>query len=1093
MGKSVTECSISSRPSPRRALVVNFLAAATFLRLACGIHFRPNLPRFHRHLRRSLAIGLTALAAAFAAEPATKAPGPAPFSANAQSLSAGPPRSSSVADPRLTGTPFLSVWDSDDYGGAPNNYHVVQHPQTGFIYLANMLGLIEYDGATWRQIPVRDETVVPIIVIDGRGTIWLGGSNQIAVLRPDARGELQPVDVTERLPVAERDFGRLYVGAAAPDGVYLASPTRLIFFGADGTTRSWPAGATNFNGLCWFDGALHASKGAAGLARLDEGGLVPVAPAPRSLNPAIFDTLRLFAARTAPGSTGAILLTNVGPMRWSGRGAPLEPLSATNATEFAREGATTATFLPDGRLAFSFTRKGLLILEADGTVSTRLDPARGFSLGRIDHLATDNQGGLWLARNIGLARLQIDSRYATQRAFDDARAFLRKGERLYISCLEGLAWRDDATGSFHSVSGLPTSPSSLFSVGERIFSTGQFLREITPADRAVVALRLSFNSVTPLRHEPGTFVGASINGLRLLRFDGSVWRDEGLIRSVRGGVRQALEDREGYIWALGYPGSGSWRVDFRTGAGIDAAAEYLDAERGLPLQHGRDSARFFALGDATLTTRTGTLLRYDRAANRFAPEERIENGPVPAPKAVAPGTVGDQWWMVAEPTPQLVHVVPTAENRWRTETLSAGPLRDFIPTSLHYDPPTRTLWISGKGAPITVDPDWQPAQPAAPLGAAVRRLTTASGELLWANSGSAPNSSLSRHRSAGAKAEQPFALDAKQNSLRFTFAAPAFAPDHRGVIRTVYRTRLEGLEDEWSPWSSTPWREFSHLPGRHFVFHVQARDIEDRESTIGTLAFAIAPPWWGTWWFIGLCSVAGVGSVAGLSRWIATRALKRRVELLEAQSAVERERLRLARNLHDEVGSGLGRVILFADEAERARAEPEKLRASLVKVRSSAQELMQQAREIVWAVNPQHDLLGSVIERFGHYTVETLRAAGIACTLERPDAAATPPILLGSEARHSLFLALKEAVHNCVKYSAAKTAELRLEISGPDFVMTLRDHGRGFVTGEVLGTGYGTASILARAKVLGGTAEITSEPGQGTTVMLRVPLNAPSP
>jgi signal transduction histidine kinase len=1036
----------------------NALAARTILRLARSIRLRPLFTRFACRFPRALAVLLFARAAALAAEPAPAAPRPA-------------------TDPRLTGLPFISLWDSDDYGGSPGNYHIVQHPQTGFIYVGNPFGLIEYDGATWRLIPLRDEGVVPIVVIDHRGLVWLGGSNQIAVLRPDTRGELQPVDVTERLPVEARNVGRLYLGAAAPDGVYLASPTHLLFFADDGTVRSWPAGPTHFNGLSWLDGALYASRGTAGLARLEAGVLVPVAAAPRSPNPAIADTLRLFGARAAPAGAGTLLLTDVGPVRWAGRGAPLEPLRPAGGAEFAGESAICAAFLPDGRMVFSFPQRGLLFLDASGAVSERLDPARGFSRGRIDGLATDNQGGLWLARTNGLARLQIDSRYAMQGASDEARAFLRMGDRLYVSRLEGVAWRDDATGRDHPVTGFPTSPSSLFNVGARIFSTGQFLREITPDDRAVVVLPLSFNSVTPLPGEPGRFLGASLTGLRLLHFDGAVWRDDGLVRSVRGGVRQALPDREGYVWALGYDGSGSWRVDFRPGVSVTAPAEFFDAARGLPFSRGRNQSRFFTLGEETLTTRAGTLLRYDRAAARFAPDDWLENPP--APVVTTPGAGGDQWWLAAYPAPQLVHVVPAAENRWRAETLAAGPLQGFVPKSLHYDPPTRTLWIGGKGAPITVDPDWRPAQPIARLGATVRRLTTAAGELLWASPGVA---------SSGAP---PPTLDAKQNSLRFTFAAPAFMPDYRGAARTVYRTRLEGLEDDWSPWSPTPWREFSHLPCQDFVFRVQARDVEGRESTVGTLAFGIAPPWWRTWWVAGLGGVLGIGLIAGAGRWWANRALRRRVQLLEAHSAVERERLRLARDLHDEVGSGLGRVILFADEAARATDEPEKRSAALARVRSAAQELVQHAREIVWAVNPQHDTLASVIDRFGNYTAETLRAAGIACTVIRPAADAIPPLVLGSEARHSLFLAVKEAVHNCVKYAETKTAEFRLELSGDEFVVVLRDYGRGFPAGEVRGTGYGTVSIVARAKVLGGTAEITSAVGRGTTVMLRVPVNGP--
>jgi hypothetical protein len=151
-----------------------------------------------------------------------------------------------VPNPRLTGAPFVTRWEADDFGASPLNNLVVQHPQTGFMYVGNNLGVLEFDGAAWRLIRSPNGGVVPIVVVDARNTIWIGGSNEVAVLRPNARGELQAFDVTERLPAAERNFGRLYLGAASPDGVYLAGPSRLLFFGHDGTTRSWRPGPTNF-------------------------------------------------------------------------------------------------------------------------------------------------------------------------------------------------------------------------------------------------------------------------------------------------------------------------------------------------------------------------------------------------------------------------------------------------------------------------------------------------------------------------------------------------------------------------------------------------------------------------------------------------------------------------------------------------------------------------------------------------------------------------------------------------------------------------------------------------------------------------------
>ncbi len=1072
-----------SASCPRPVILVgllrlNILAAWPFLRLIWPIRFRFHFARFPRRLVPSLAFFLLARAAACAADaaPGVSSPGLSPPGAR--------PAAASAAHPLLTGLPFLTSWGPDVYRAAPTNYRIVQHPQTGYIYVGNTSGLLEFDGATWRVMTLRNEGVVPIVVVDARGSVWMGGTNEVAVLRPDARGELLPVDVTDRLPAADRDLGRLYLGTAASDGVYLASPTRLVFFGHDGSARSWPSGPSNFNGLAWLDGSLYVSKANDGLFQLQNGALVAVAAPPRSPNPATKDTLRLFGARRLAGSGETLLLTDVGPMRWAGPGTPMVPLSAAASAIFAQENASAAAFLCDGRLAFSFAREGVHLLAADGAPVAKFTPAFGLPRGTVAHLAPDDQGGLWLAHVNQVTRLQIESRFSVQTSLDSARAFLRRGNRLYIAHFNGVSWRDDTTGDLHPIAGFPTGPGGLVSIGERIFATGQYLREITDDDRAVVALPFQFNHLTDVPRHPGTFVGASVRGLRLLGYDGAKWRDDGLLPGVPASVESVVPDESGFVWAAGYRGAGSWRVEFQSGPNLDVGVAYLDPACGLPFARGTDFATFWTLGKETITFRGGKVLRYDRAARRFVPEDRIDNLPLFNRAVVTSGDAGDQWWFVDTPAPLLIHIARTAENRWRADALPAGPLRGLGASRLYYDSPSKILWLGGREPPVTVDPAWRPEQPPSPLRAVIRTISTAAGEMLFG--GGAPG--VVPH--AG---DQRLRIDATRNSLRFSFAAPVFTPDYHGNIRTEYRSRLEGLEPGWSQWSATPWREFTDLPYRNFVFHVQARDVEGRESTIGTIAFSVLPPWWRTWWFMGLVGASSVAGIAGVSRWFATRALQRRVQLLESQSAVERERLRLARDLHDEVGSGLGRVILFVGEAARAKAEPEKLEASLARVRGAAQELVQHARQIVWAVSPQHDTLASVIERFGNYTVETLRAADIACAVDLPDVEKIPPIMLGAEVRHSLFLAVKEAVHNCVKYSETKTAELRLAIAGDEFVIMLRDHGRGFVVGEKLGSGHGTVNIIARAKVLGGRAEISSEVGQGTTVEMRVPLNRPLP
>ncbi len=899
----------------------------------------------------ALAFVLNAPATAFAAESPLRSP-PTPARSPSSELRAPAVTAApALPNPRFTGAPFLTTWSAEDYGGAPINYHLVQHPQTGFIYVANSFGVLEFDGAAWRLFRFHNGGVTPIVVIDSHGTVWFGGSNEVAALRPDARGELQSVDLTNHLPAAERIFGRLYLGTAAPDGIYFASPSRLVFFGHDGSARSWATGATNINGLHWFNGALHMSLGSRGLAVLEGGAIVPVAAAPRSPNPAIADTLRLLAARPAPDGRGWLFLTNIGPLRWPARGSPLEPISTGAAAEFARESATTAAFLPDGRLAFAFPRRGLLILDASGARSGLLNASHGLPGGRIDHLATDNQGGLWLARLNGLARLQIDSRFAVHGAFDATRALLRHGSRLYIAHYVGVGWRDDATGRFQDVPGLPAGLKSLISVGGRVFGTGQFLYEITPDDRAVVALRQSFNGLTALRHSPGYFAGASVTGLRLLRFDGHHWHDEGLVPSAPGSVRAVLEDREGWLWAFGYPGSGAWRVDFRRGAQVGAAAEFFDSGRSLP----RGTAfPFINLGDEIRAMRDHPTADSDRAADRWATDADIAEEPVH--HGISTVEAERDRWSILDASPHLTmhrRTSPVATSQ-PPPAVHTGPLRTVFAKTLYADAATHTVWLGGN-ALVSIDPSWRPAQPPAPFHAAVRRVATAAGELLWANSAS----------ESGSLHAQLSTLPSSQNSLRFTFAAPGFAPDHRGAIRTVYRTRLAGLEDTWSNWSATPWREFTALPYRDFVFHVQARDIEDRDSTPGTLAFTIVPPWWlGRPAFAGYVALSLL-AIAGVFR-LRTRALQRRNTQLEALVAARTSELS-AQNLEL---ARLNRLEL--DEKISARLAEEKARLEVLRYQLNPHFLFNSLNSIYTLVWSHSRPAGDLVRRLAEFCRMTL-------------------------------------------------------------------------------------------------------------------------
>lgn len=980
----------------------------------------------------------------------------------------------------VIGAPFLQTFDRDATTGSPVNWQVAVHPN-GFIYAGNNLRLLEFDGVTWRGRKFSNTLSPETLTIDAKGRIWGSIGEEIDCFSADADGNLVRASLSERLPDGDRKFGAFFGAVSLVEGTYFAGTRQLALFRADGTVRVWRA-TTAFESLWTMGGLVYVAEKGRGFAKLAPDGLlvrVPVAgPVPL--------ILKGVAGKTADAP--ATLLTAGGPMAWGGPGQPLVPLSATSAARFAEEAAVAALALSDGRLAFGTVKSGVLILSSAGEIQKQIDERHGLLSSRVNGLAEDPEGGLWLAQHNGLARVQVGLPYerlsGEQGYRGSVRAVIRHGGAFYVGHADGVSRQDPATGKLQAIVGVPTNTNGticFLAVGERLIVSVSGVREITDGGELRLVADTPANTLAASRRHPGAFFAAT-PGKGLWLFTPTPeggWRAQGPVAGVPTRLVKLMDSNDGYVWGTSIGGA-VWRADFRNGLRLDAPVVTYGPAQGVPETTGADYRQIFLLGGKVTVSNDKALLYLDAATGRFLPDQRIVGLPGPKfPNIVVPNDDGTYWIYcgnggVSAGVAQFAHVVPQGPNGWKAELWPEGPLNWVTVNSDYADPVSGKVWFASQSGVLAADATWAAGERKRPVWTpAIREVATTQGRVVFGGAWSdGPERGWTQNESA----------------LRFSFAAPTYGVDHAGRPHTRYRSRLDGLDTDWGPWTTETSATYTNLPGRQFVFRVQARDILGNESREARFAFSIPPPWWRTWWFIGIAGISGVGSVAGVTRWLANRALRRRLQLLEAQSAVERERLRLARDLHDEVGSGLGRVILFAGEARRNKSDVAQLDSALDRLRDTAQELVQHAREIVWAVSPQHDTLASVVERLGDYAEETLGSAGIVCRVDAMGGEDLPVVMLGSETRHSLFLAVKEAVHNCVKYSGAKTAEFRLHVADQHFVVMLCDHGRGFAPGEKQGTGHGLANLTARAKALGGEATITSEVGVGTTVTLRVPL-----
>jgi signal transduction histidine kinase len=256
------------------------------------------------------------------------------------------------------------------------------------------------------------------------------------------------------------------------------------------------------------------------------------------------------------------------------------------------------------------------------------------------------------------------------------------------------------------------------------------------------------------------------------------------------------------------------------------------------------------------------------------------------------------------------------------------------------------------------------------------------------------------------------------------------------------------------------------------------------------------PPWWT---LERLLIIVG-GLVCGLAvtvLWITQlhrKVEQRTVELetqiqerqrVEQQHAMEQERARVAQDLHDELGSSLTEISMLGARACSAAATDDRRKLYLEQMSGKSREIVAALDEIVWAMNPRHDSLASLVSYFCLYADRFLGLANIAWRLE--GAPVPDGLVVDSRHRHQLFLAFKEGLTNVVRHSGAKEVRLGIGLEAGEVRLSIADNGRGLPASLRTEEMDGVANMRARLEKLGGRFEIASEPGCGTTLRFFVP------
>jgi ligand-binding sensor domain-containing protein/signal transduction histidine kinase len=318
--------------------------------------------------------------------------------------------------------------------------------------------------------------------------------------------------------------------------------------------------------------------------------------------------------------------------------------------------------------------------------------------------------------------------------------------------------------------------------------------------------------------------------------------------------------------------------------------------------------------------------------------------------------------------------------------------------------------------------------------------------------------------------------------LQVHYTAFSLAPPEK--IR--FRRRLEHWDREWIEAGEGRVASYHRLPPGNYELRVTACNADGVWSgDEARLAVSVVPRLWETDWFRLAGAAAGFGLLVGVIRLIERRRYRARLAAVRMQHAVEKERLRISQDMHDDLGSILTQVSQLSDLGQSEANGKEVVKTQFERIGSQARAAVQSLDEIVWATNPKNDNLPRFAEYICRFADELFQSSPVRCWQEVPTD--LPNLSLAADIRHNVFLAIKEAFNNVLKHSNATEVWLRLRHKDAEIRICIEDNGKGFNPENADPSRNGLQNMFHRMDECGGRVQLKSKPSGGSVVWFIFP------
>ncbi len=279
---------------------------------------------------------------------------------------------------------------------------------------------------------------------------------------------------------------------------------------------------------------------------------------------------------------------------------------------------------------------------------------------------------------------------------------------------------------------------------------------------------------------------------------------------------------------------------------------------------------------------------------------------------------------------------------------------------------------------------------------------------------------------------------------------------------------------------------YTNIPAGLYRFRMEALNLMGVPTGRSVSLLVTVPVvFWRTIWFWVTTAVVLFVIAAGGWRLVESKRMKIEVQKLERQRDLEQERVRIAQDIHDDLGARVTEISLLSSSSRLMPNISPEVRAKFEAVNGLTDDLVRALYETVWSVNPKNDHLGSLVIYTSQMADQMCAVANLKCRFEIPDL--PDEILVTSPIRHHVILAVKEAIHNVIKHAHATEIQLRIQHANGVLSIQVSDNGCGFEPPAKFG-GNGRNNMERRMRSLQGSCSVASQPGTGTKVTFEFPL-----